>query len=86
MDYKDIINQFIGLNPNMYHLSDGDTNSQTDMHLNFGEGNFDLKDIISNIPNEAYLSIETNKRFKTDLDDFKEDAGYFRKCSQINKN
>ena len=78
MEYKNIIDQFIKLKPKMYHLSDGDVRSQTDMHLNFGKGNFDLQKIIRMIPQDAYVSIETNKRSQTDLDDFKEDALYFR--------
>lgn len=83
-DYKDVISQFLKLNPEIYHLSDGDIRSKTDMHLNFGKGNFDLKQAISLIPQNAYVSIETEKRSQTELDDFKEDALYFRKCAQLN--
>ena len=83
-EYKNIIDQFIKFNPGIYHLSDGDMHSPTDMHLNFGKGNLNLQKIISLIPKNAYVSIETNKKSQSDLDDFKEDSLYFRKCAQMN--
>lgn len=84
VEYKNVIRQFMKLNPKIYHLSDGHIHSQTDMHLNFGKGNFNLQEIISVIPQNAYVSIETIKKSQSDLNDFKEDALYFRKCAQMN--
>lgn len=79
MPYEDVIKSFLELEPNMFHLSDGDVNGQTDLHLNFGLGNFDLPHIITKIPNDAFVTIETDKHDTRDLKDFEKDAIYLRK-------
>ena len=81
-EYESVIEQFIKLKPKMFHLMDGDVNSKTDVHLNFGKGNFKLKEILSKIPPDAYISVETNKKSKSNLNDFEEDVGYLRTCLQ----
>ena len=80
-DYHDILGQFVKLDPDIYHLSDGDFYSKKDMHLNFGKGNFDLVKIISLIPPHAPVSVETNKKSELKLEDFREDVFYFRQCA-----
>lgn len=81
-DHKKVIDQFIALDPGIFHLCDGDRSSKTDMHLNFGMGNFDLRRIIQRIPADAYVSIETDKSSETDLDDFENDINYFKDAKQ----
>ena len=54
------------------------------MHLNLGMGNFELSTIISKIPLNACVSIETDKKSKSNLDDFEEDIAYFKKCVRKN--
>jgi deoxyribonuclease-4 len=82
VSYEHVIDRFLQLNPQMYHISDGDVHSKTDMHLNFGKGNFNLPYLISLMPDQAYVSIETDKRSKSDLEDFKDDALYFREHAE----
>lgn len=41
-DPKSLIKEFMGLEPKMFHLSDGHRHMEKDEHLNLGEGNFDL--------------------------------------------
>lgn len=76
--YEHTLDEFIKLQPKIFHLSDGDMNSSADMHINFGKGNFKLDTIISKIPSDAYVSIETEKKLKSDLSDFEEDVAYFK--------
>ena len=57
----------------MYHISDGDSKSTIDKHLNIGKGNFDFKSIFQLIPETAFMSVETYKASKENLDDFVED-------------
>lgn len=70
------VEKFNQLNPKMYHLSDGDINSQIDKHLHFSQGNFNIKKILNIIDKNKYLSIETCKNSKENLEDFIEDVKY----------
>lgn len=83
-EHEVVIDQFMTLNPKIFHLSDGDVHSKTDAHLNLGKGNYELERIVSKLPSDAYISIETNKKSESNLDDFEEDVGYLRKCLQKN--
>ncbi len=83
--WEKVINLFMKLGPNVFHLSDGDINSKIDLHLNFGKGNFDLCRIIQMIPSDAYLSIETKKNSKLNLNDFERDVKNFNKCIKYMK-
>jgi len=76
--WQDVLNKFLNLSPSVYHLSDGDVNSQIDQHLHLGKGNYDLKKIIRMIPLDTYVAVETDKDSKTDLNDFAEDANYIK--------
>jgi endonuclease IV len=42
VDYRELINGFMGLKPSVFHLSDGCSNTEIDDHKSFGEGDFDL--------------------------------------------
>lgn len=67
------IEEFNKLNPVMYHISGNDINSDKDKHLHFHQGNYNYKKIFDIINNNSYVSIETNKDNKTNLDDFIKD-------------
>jgi len=72
------LRQFIELNPLIFHLSDGIINSEVDEHLNYGKGNFDLEKIISLLPEDPIISIETNKTPDKKLNTFINDAMLLR--------
>lgn len=74
IDPFEYVSNFLELKPKMYHLSDGDINGIRDKHLHFGDGNFDLEKIISILPSNFTLTLETPKNSKTDLNDFVEDV------------
>lgn len=74
-----LINEFLGFNPRVFHLSDGDAQSQKDTHLNFGKGNLNLKGFLSFVPKESYLTIETPRDPSHGLDDFVRDVVFLRK-------
>ena len=78
LKYESVIENFLELGPSVFHLSDGDTASQTDLHLNFGSGNFNLYQIIRNIPNGVYITIETDKDISMILKDFQKDVMYLK--------
>ena len=72
-NWRNILLSFLKLEPVICHLSDGYINSSKDMHLNYGKGNFDLKWIINNIENDVFLTVETEKGKKNNLNTFKKD-------------
>lgn len=73
-DWRAWIDKFLSLHPAMFHLSDMQTGSQTDQHLHFGDGTLPIKEILSRLPTDATLSIETKKDSNIDLEDFQRDA------------
>lgn len=81
-DWKKIVENFMKLSPQMFHLSDGDIDSRTDRHYHFGKGNFDLSRIVELLPSGAYVTIETEKNSKNDLNDFKSDALFLQNLFQ----
>lgn len=78
IDYKLYLKRFIELTPKLYHLSDGDISGERDQHKNFGKGNYPIKEILSMIPPESMITVETPKNSKDNLDDFASDIKYLR--------
>lgn len=68
------IAQFEKLQPKMYHISDGDIHGKQDCHLNFQNGTFDFLKIFSLVRLDTLISIETFKKSKENLDDFRLDC------------
>ena len=67
------LNRFMQLKPDMYHLTDNEFNSPFDKHYHFGQGNYDIERILTVIPEDSLVTIETNKDFKDNLSDFVKD-------------
>lgn len=72
-DYKHFIQEFLTLNPFMFHLCDGNSNFEIDEHLNLGEGNFDLK-FLKNCIEESENKIVTLETPRRTHSSFKNDA------------
>ncbi len=73
-------NHFLSLKPNMYHLTDlNDITSPYDSHLHLGTGKLDLKQIFNMIPDESYITFETTKDSKENLNDFVQDMQWLKK-------
>jgi len=70
IDPADYIREFNGLNPAMYHLTDGDYDGVYDRHDHFGEGSFPVKDILRILNLNAKITIETKKDNTDNLADF----------------
>jgi sugar phosphate isomerase/epimerase len=73
------IKEFMQLKPKMYHLTDGDYNSVYDNHKHIGDGNFPVKEILGLLPLNSFITIETVKKSKDNLDDFIHDIDYLKK-------
>jgi len=73
------IQDFMALKPFMFHLSDIDTTSEMDAHLNYGQGNLDFQRLAAIIGEHPTIAIETNKNQPDQLDDFRADAAFLRR-------
>lgn len=79
-DIWEYLDEFISLNPNMFHLTDvTDITSPYDSHPHLGTGQLDLVKIKSMLPQNAIVTLETNKSSKETLDDFIGDVLCMRK-------
>ncbi|MCK4264786.1 hypothetical protein KAW80_00335 [Candidatus Babeliales bacterium] len=78
IDRLSYLEKFIKLNPIIFHIYDGDYFGVYDYHKKFGEGSFSFGEIFKILPLNRPISIETPKKSKENLEDFKQDA-YFLK-------
>ena len=58
----DFIEELLKLKPRVYHLTDGDFNSELDSHLHYGTGSFPLKEILTFVSDGGMVTNEA-KRF-----------------------
>jgi sugar phosphate isomerase/epimerase len=78
IDPYDFIEKFLPLNPEIFHLSDGSSISTKDCHNNLGEGSFDLCKLISFIPFDVHVTLETPRDIDNNLKNFKNDLEFLR--------
>lgn len=60
-------------NPSVYHLTDGDYESELDSHLHYGEGSFPLKELLYLIPDESQVTNEAKRKRNDCLIEIMED-------------
>lgn len=70
------LEEFIQLEPIMYHLSDGLYTGVYDNHKHLGRGDYNIKEILSLLPDDCVITIETDKDLVNNLSDFEEDIKY----------
>ncbi|KHE90629.1 MAG: sugar phosphate isomerase/epimerase [Candidatus Scalindua rubra] len=81
--WGNVVDQFMKLGPKVYHLSDGNMNSHKDLHLHYGDGDYELSKIIKLIPSDVYVSVETDKDPELHLNDFERDVNYLKNLSEM---
>ena len=73
------IDELRKLNPRVYHLTDGDYQSEFDSHLHYGKGSFPLKELLSLVPNGGMVTNEAKRNVSDNLSEFKADSDFLRK-------
>lgn len=68
------LSSFVSLKPKMYHISDGDIDSNIDKHYSIGKGSYDFNKIFNILPKNITITLETEKTSKENLDSFKTDC------------
>ncbi|MFA6498080.1 MAG: hypothetical protein WCV64_01960, partial [Desulfurivibrionaceae bacterium] len=72
----EMINEFLSLDPQIFHLVDGNRASEKDIHNNLGRGDFDLSRYALSVPEKTWLTLETPRE---SLDDFVDDVIFLHK-------
>jgi deoxyribonuclease-4 len=68
-NHKDYVKEFLTLDPEMFHLSDGTCENEKDEHLAVGDGDYDFAFLMKCIHSpSAYATLET-KRYTDTLDE-----------------
>lgn len=80
-DYKEFVNEFLKLEPNMFHISDGRLRSEKDEHLAVGDGDYDFQFLMNCVKRSesSHITLETAR---TNPDSFDEDFANLRKLSR----
>lgn len=65
---------FLSFGPAMFHISDGEQKGHYDLHKVVGQGDFDLKKILSFISHNSCISIESHKLSKTSLESCRQEV------------
>jgi len=67
VDYKEYVNGFMGLEPRVFHVSDGRLSGERDEHLGIGEGEYDLGFLMGCVEknNSALVTLETPRNRKS---------------------
>jgi deoxyribonuclease-4 len=80
--YKEFIEEFLMLEPKMFHISDGKLNNEKDDHLNIGEGDYDFAFLMRCVEEakSKYVTLET-PRMK--LNSFEEDLRNLDELKQM---
>lgn len=80
--YKEFIEDFLKLKPNMFHISDGHLNNEKDDHLNIGGGDYDFEFLMSCIKDakSKYVTLETPR---TELNSLEEDLKNLERLSVL---
>lgn len=78
-DWRTWLADFLSLRPAMFHLSDIHVDSKIDQHLHFGTGTLPLAEVVSMLPRDANVSIETKRDSADNLNDFAKDAECLRR-------
>ena len=82
-DWK-FIQSLVEFEPKIFHLSDIDSSSHKDMHLNLGRGSLNLKQILSLIPVDGLVTVETPRSIAENFSEFVTDIKYLRTLSSRN--
>lgn len=78
-DIYKTLQEFVDLRPCMYHLCDGDIASTVDAHLHYGEGNYDLRLLITDYTEEnALITMETGHGVPSSVMPWLNDLTYLR--------
>lgn len=78
----EFINELRNLNPRVFHLTDGDFNSELDSHLHYGAGSFPLKDLLALVPDGGMVTNEAKRINLNTLKEIEQDSKYLHRMQR----
>ena len=66
-DYKEYVKGFMGLEPRMFHVSDGTLSEEKDEHLGIGEGEYDFGFLMGCVGEIGMVTVETPRVMKKEM-------------------
>lgn len=78
-DYLEVLRKFLALRPQHFHLCDGLITNEVDKHMSIGAGNYNFREMISLLPKEACVTLETPKKPDTPLESLVDEVRRLRK-------
>ncbi len=76
LDYIKLLKE--KFNPKVYHLTDGDYESELDSHLHYGDGSFPLKELLHFVPNGCKVTNEAKRNIANTLEEVKIDSVFLK--------
>jgi endonuclease IV len=83
IDKIKFIEQFMQLEPKMFHVTDGQWDGVFDEHPNLGQGNFEFDKLKKFFSPNSMITIETKHNYLDSLRDFEEDVRFLKKTCLI---
>ncbi|MEN6374684.1 MAG: TIM barrel protein [Smithella sp.] len=80
-DQWELIQSLMAFKPKIFHLSDTDSSSHKDMHLNLGKGSLNLQKFFSFVSLDSLVTIETPRKNAETLSEFVTDIEYIQRLS-----
>lgn len=77
-DEWELIQSLMEFDPKIFHLSDIDSSSHKDMHLNLGKGSLNLRQLFSFVPVDGLVTVETPRGIAENLSEFVTDIKYLQ--------
>lgn len=77
-DESELIRSLMAFEPKIFHISDIDSLSHKDKHLNLGKGSLNLRHFFSFIPDGRLVTVETPRNTTDNLSEFVSDIKYLR--------
>ena len=75
------IKELYKLQPRVYHLTDGNYQSELDSHLHYGKGTFPLKMLFALVPDGGMVTNEAKRSKSENLMEFQADADFLKEFS-----
>ena len=83
VDYKEYVKGFMGLEPKVFHVSDGTLNEERDEHLDIGGGEYDFGFFTNCIYVNKAINYVTFETPRISLDSLKSDLGNIREFEKL---
>lgn len=84
--YWRLLEEFNQLDPQVYHLADGRTDTEMDEHLNLGHGDYTIPELVSLIKPGAYLTLETSKSEEDFYEEYRYESDGIRHLMRGSRN